>query len=114
MTLRVKGGFKMTGGGPAGRPADRAIETKIRAWAAPASGQFAQETQAAKPAAAPARMALVKNACDIAGVCDTFDRCHHNVSHDPAETVHENGRIANESGYDLDNKGLHVDRLCII
>jgi hypothetical protein len=80
----------------------------------PASGQFAQETQAAKPATAPIRTAPaphLKNACDIAGVCDTLDRCHHNVSHDPAETVHESGRIVNESGCDLHNKGLHVECL---
>ena len=105
---------------------------------APASGQIAQETQAAKPAAAPVRTAspprpvaktppneaglrtailgalrgersppLGKNACDITGIGDTLDGCHHDMSSDPAETVHESGRVAHKSSCELDNQRLH-------
>ena len=50
---------------------------------------------------------LGKNACDITGVGDALDRCHHDMSSDPAETVHESGRIVHESGCDPDNQRLH-------
>jgi hypothetical protein len=134
MTLRNKGGFKMTLGAPASAPL--LVTHSGDPWIAPASRQFAEETQATKPAAPvrttpPPRMVdgaahheagvrtilpgapLGQNASDVTGICDTLDRGHHNVSHDSAETVHQSCSIANESGRDLDDKGLHVGCLWV-
>jgi AcrR family transcriptional regulator len=61
------------------------------------------------------RLALRKNACDVAGLGDALRGGHHQVSRDPAETVHEGDGIADEGGCDLSEKGLHLRRLrCIL
>jgi hypothetical protein len=129
MTLRDKGGFKMTIG------ASASVSLLVTHGFAPVSRQIAEKTQA--PAAAPVRTAsalrmvdgaahhkagvrtflpgapLGQNARDVTGICDTLDRGHHHVSHDSAKSVHQSCSIANERGRDLANKGLHVGCLWV-
>jgi len=100
------------------------------------SGQLAKGTQAAEQAAVPARMVqlrrvgaepapgmlhplalggprrpLLEDACDVAGAGDALDRCHQEMSSDPAKSVHEGGGITDESGRNLDNEALHLKSL---
>jgi len=57
------------------------------------------------------RGAFGQEACDITGPGNAFDRGHRKVSHDTAETVHHGDRVANEGGGELNDEGLHLERL---
>ena len=58
--------------------------------------------------------ALRQDASDIAGMGDTFERGHYEVSNDPGKTVHEGDRIAKEGGRGLGKEGLHGRGLQVV